>query len=425
MDRVVARAEVLAVIPARGGSQGIPGKNLRQLRNHPLVAWSIAAGQQARLVNRVIVSTDDEDIARVALACGAEVPFFRPSELAQNDTRDYPVFQHAIEWLEQNDGYHPDIVVQLRPTSPLRPKGLIDAAIELLLSDERADSVRSVTPPSQNPYKMWTISGGLMKPLLRSDLPESYNAPRQLLPETYWQTGHVDVFRTGVIREKFSLTGERILPVKVDSRYALDIDTLTHLRMAEEVLAEAAQELVQPSFSNPSLFAEIDMLVFDFDGVFTDNRVYVDQCGVESVSCSRADGLGIERLLKHGLKAAVLSSEVNPIVAARCQKLKLPVKQNLADKGQALRDLAAANGITLDRIAYIGNDVNDLECFELAGVAVVPSDAHPLVLKAADLVLLHPGGHGAVREICELTIAAHDSGKGAYACSESWQPSGR
>jgi N-acylneuraminate cytidylyltransferase len=418
MDGMVkASPEILAVIPARGGSQGIPGKNLRRLAGRPLLAWSIAAAQQARRITRVITSTDDEEIASAARSYGAEVPFIRPAEFAQNDTRDLPVFQHAIEWLKKNEGYVPDIIVQLRPTSPLRPPGLVDQAINLLLPDERADSVRSVTSPSQNPFKMWTVTEGALQPLISAEIPEAYNAPRQALPATYWQTGHVDVFRTRTVTEKVSLTGDRILPVMVDSRYAIDIDTLMHLRIAEELVAGGDLDVVTPRLSGNSILSRIRMYVFDFDGVFTDNRVYVDQLGIESVSCSRADGLGIEHLLKSGLNAAVLSAEVNPVVSARCRKLRLPVQQGVREKEYALRDLAASRGLALEQIAYVGNDVNDLECLRIAGVSIAPADAHPDVLKIADLVLLKAGGHGAVREICELAIAAHQSNKEEYARS--------
>src|SRR5262249_9732266 len=150
---------------------------------------------------------------------------------------------------------------------------------------------------------------------------------------------------------------------------------------------------------------QIRLVVFDFDGVFTDNRVYVDQSGVESVSCSRADGLGIERLLNSGIEAAVLSTEVNPVVSARCLKLRLPVQQGIRDKGQALRHLCASSGVSVKQVAYGGNVLNDLECFRMAGVGVPPADAHPDVRRIADLVLLKAGGHGAVREICDLAIA--------------------
>jgi N-acylneuraminate cytidylyltransferase len=420
MDGMVKSAsEILAVIPARGGSQGIPRKNLRPLAGRPLIAWSIAAAQQAQLVTRIVTSTDDEEIADVAGSFGAEVPFLRPAELAQHDTRDLPVFQHTIDWLEKHEGYVPDIIVQLRPTSPLRPSGLVDQAIGLLLAEQLADSVRSVTQPSQSPYKMWTVAGNAMTPLLATGLHEPYNAPRQSLPTTYWQTGHVDVFRTCTVREKLSLTGDRIVPAMVESRYAVDVDTLVHLHIAEELILGGELDLVRPPDLRESLFRPIRLIVFDFDGVFTDNQVYVDQSGTESVICSRADGLGIEHLLSTGLHVAVLSTERNPVVTARCQKLHLPVQQGIRDKGQALRQLAASNGLALGQVAYVGNDINDLECLRIAGVAVAPADAHPHVRKSVDLVLLRAGGHGAVREVCELAVAAYESTKEEYARSAS------
>src|SRR5512138_4044098 len=110
--------ETLALIPARGGSKGIPRKNIRNFAGYPLIAWSIAAAKQSSCVRRVIVSTDDPEIAAVAREHGAETPFLRPAELAQDNTTDLPVFEHALAWLEEKEAYRPDIVIQLRPTSP-------------------------------------------------------------------------------------------------------------------------------------------------------------------------------------------------------------------------------------------------------------------------------------------------------------------
>lgn len=403
---VTGALKVIAIVPARSGSKGIPGKNTRLLAQHPLLAWSIAAGRQSRLVERVLVSTDDMAIAKIARSYGAETPFIRPAAIARDETPDLPVFEHALEWLERHEGYRPDILVQLRPTSPLRPPDLVDLAVGLLASDDAADSVRAVTNPSQNPYKMWTVSDGALKPLLQSEIPEPYNAPRQSLPETLWQTGHIDVFRARTILEKRSLTGDRILPIHVDPRYAMDIDDLVQWRIAEEILSGRQIDFVEPDAAALPLLAGIRMYVFDFDGVFTDNTVYVREDGVESVGCSRADGLGIERLRRHGIEAAVLSSEDNPVVAARCRKLKIPVAQGLKDKGSALRQLARSKGLLLDQIAYVGNDLNDMECFRIARAAIAPADAHPDVRKAASLVLRRRGGAGAVREVCDLAIRA-------------------
>jgi len=202
---MVGKPEVLALIPARGGSKGIPRKNIRDFAGAPLIAYSIAAGLQAQLVTRVIVSTDDEEIAAVARQWGAETPFLRPVELAQDDITDLPVFQQALAWLAEHEAYHPEFVVQLRPTSPVRPVGLIDEAIELMLTNPQVDCVRGVVPSGQNPFKMWRIEpdSHQLKPLLSlPNVKEPYNAPRQELPKPYWQTGHIDVIRTSTILEK-------------------------------------------------------------------------------------------------------------------------------------------------------------------------------------------------------------------------------
>ncbi len=126
--------DILAIIPARGGSKGIPRKNIRNFVGYPLIAYSIAASLQSELVTRTIVSTDDEEIAAVAREYGAETPFLRPAVFAEDNTTDLPVFEHALNWLVENEDYHPDVVVQLRPTSPIRPPGCVDDAVKILLA---------------------------------------------------------------------------------------------------------------------------------------------------------------------------------------------------------------------------------------------------------------------------------------------------
>jgi N-acylneuraminate cytidylyltransferase len=243
---MIRKPEIIALIPARGGSKSIPGKNIKPLGGMPLLAYSIAAGLQAELVQRVLVSTDSAEIADVARAWGAEVPFLRPADLAEDSTTDFPVFEHALHWLAENEGYRPDIIVQLRPTSPFRPPGLVDSAIRALLENPEADSVRGVTPSGQNPYKMWRIEQGLLHPLLQTEWPEPYNMPRQALPETYWQTGQIEVIRRETILQKKSLTGDVILPCVISPEYAIDLDNLYQWAFAEQVLEKWNLELVLP-----------------------------------------------------------------------------------------------------------------------------------------------------------------------------------
>jgi CMP-N-acetylneuraminic acid synthetase len=231
--------DVLAIIPARGGSKSLPRKNVVDFLGHPLIWWSVRAGLEAATVTRVIVSTDDTEIAEVAAASGAEVPFLRPAALAADDTRDLPVFQHALEWLAERESYRPDLVVQLRPTSPLRPAGLVDEGVRLLADEPDAHSVRAVCEPLSNPYKMWRIEDDRLVPLLTADLPEPYNAPRQHLPATYWQIGLLDVVRPAVVLGG-SMSGEVILPIVVDQAWAVDIDDAASLRRGEEAAAQSA-----------------------------------------------------------------------------------------------------------------------------------------------------------------------------------------
>src|SRR5262245_62160560 len=272
--RAVNMAVAIAIVPARRGSKSIPRKNIRPLGGVPLIAYSIEAGLRARLVDRVIVSTDDEQIAEMARTWGADVPFLRPAALAGDDTPDLPVFQHLVNWLEADEGRVPDILVQLRPTSPVRPPDCVDAAIELLRGDEALDSVRGVVLASQNPYKMWRLqSDGTMMPLLDADTAEAYNRPRQALPQTYWQTGHIDAIRTRVIRDRGSMSGSRIRALVIDPAYACDIDSESDWTRTEWLLDHFDRPVVRPG-TRRRFPDDLRLVVFDFDGVMTDNRVW-------------------------------------------------------------------------------------------------------------------------------------------------------
>lgn len=244
--------EVLAIIPARGGSKSIPHKNIRSLGGHPLIAYSIAAGLAAKSITRLIVSTDDDAIVRVAREYGAEVPFMRPAEHSQDKTPDLPVFKHALEWLKEHEDYQPDIVVQLRPTSPFRRVSQIDDSVRLLIEHPDADAVRTICIPFQNPFKMWRIADdGWMKPI-GSELGiayEPYNQPRQALPDVYWQTGYVDACRSSTIRDKNSMTGERILPLVIDPGDWIDIDSPDDWLRAERLLENREISLQELGFN--------------------------------------------------------------------------------------------------------------------------------------------------------------------------------
>jgi len=230
---------VLAVVPARGGSKGIPRKNLQLLGGRPLVAHAVATGLAARRVDRVLCTTDDAEIADAARAAGAEVPFLRPAELARDASEDWPVFMHVLEWLDRHAGWRPDLIVNLRPTSPLRTPRHVDDAIQLLL-DTGADSVKAVCLARQHPHKMWLrqADGGI-EPYLKTPmrLSRGPDVPRAELEDIYWQNGVVDVTRREVILEQRVMIGRRVAGLVTEPADSIDIDTPLDLALAELVLA--------------------------------------------------------------------------------------------------------------------------------------------------------------------------------------------
>jgi N-acylneuraminate cytidylyltransferase len=231
-----SRPEILALIPARGGSKGIPRKNLLPIMGQPLIAYSIAQALASRWITRVIVSTDDEEIAQVARAHGAEVPFMRPAEYAQDHSLDVDVFRHALATLEADEHYTCEAVVHLRPTGPIRQVARIDEAIALFLAHPDADSLRSVTVPTHTPYKMWRRDGEWLVPLL--DVPgvdEPFSHPRQALPKVLWQNGYVDIIRPRVILDGGGMAGQRVLAFEMDEPI-LELDYPENIPAIESAL---------------------------------------------------------------------------------------------------------------------------------------------------------------------------------------------
>ncbi len=230
---------ILAIIPARGGSKGVPRKNLRKLLGKPLIQFAIEEAKKSKYIERTILSTEDEEIASIAKDLGAEVPFKRPEELAGDFVTDLPVFKHCLNWLEANEGYVPDIVVHLRPTAPLRRVKHIDDSIALLIKNPEADSVRSVTDVEQHPLKMWKIVDGRLVPFIPEEvygIKESYNMSRQKLPKAYKQNGAVDIVWRKTIIEKNSMTGDTIIPYIMDPWDSVNIDHEIDLLLAEQIL---------------------------------------------------------------------------------------------------------------------------------------------------------------------------------------------
>ncbi|MCK4888317.1 MAG: acylneuraminate cytidylyltransferase family protein [Candidatus Aminicenantes bacterium] len=218
--------EILALIPARSGSKRLPGKNKKMLWGKPLLAYSIETALRSKLINRVICTTDSQEIADIALEYGAEVPFLRPGELSGDKSADTEFYLHALDWLANNEGYKPDIVTNLRPTNPLRIPELVDDILGTLILRPDVDSIRTVSRVSNSVFKMRIINRetNLIENVVSIPREGPYNVAKQSLPETFLLNTYLDATWVKVVLEKQLSLGEKMLPYILDET-PVDIDT--------------------------------------------------------------------------------------------------------------------------------------------------------------------------------------------------------
>ena len=388
---------ILCVIPARGGSTRVPGKNLRLVAGRPLLAHSIEHALQSTSVDRIVVSTEDPAIAEVSARWNAEV-IRRPVELATDTASSELALLHVLDFLLAKEGWVPDLVVFLQCTSPVRTPDDIDRAVRLL-NEGAADSLFSATASHEF---IWRRENGSLRSL---NYDHRARHRSQDHPEEFRENGSIYIFKPWVLRQFNNRLGGRIVVYPMDYWSAFQVDHPEDLILVDWLLREAVG-----SGGRLSLPTRPSLVVFDFDGVMTDNRALVTSDGQEAVFCDRGDGLGIERLVRSGIPVLVLSSEVDRVVEARCAKLKLPCLQGIADKWAVLGAYLAEKSYRPEDVIYVGNDMNDVECLKRVGWGVVVSDAHREARRAARIVLRNQGGHGAVRELCDLILAEADGG---------------
>ncbi len=404
--------KTIAIIPARGGSKGIPRKNVRAVAGKPLVAHSIVRAKQAPSITRVVVSTDDEEIASVARDWGAEV-VPRPPEISGDKASSESALLHALDYLKEREGYEPELVVFLQATSPMRAPDDIQRGIETLKS-EGADSLFSACRVEGF---AWRLAGGVVTPV---NYDPAKRPLRQELKEEIWEeNGSFYIFKPWVLRKFNSRLGGRVAMHKMQRAASFQIDERGDFELLEHLMAFPRAEggNLKPEARGQwsvvsGQWSRIKLLALDFDGVMTDNRVLVTEEGKEAVLCNRGDGLGLERLRSKGIEVIVLSKEKNAVVAARCRKLGLECLQGCDDKLTALRRRAEGGNLKPEEISYVGNDVNDLDCMRWVGLPIAVGDAEPEVLAVAKRITSKPGGQGAVREICDAILAAKREGDG-------------
>lgn len=382
--------EVLALIPARGGSKSLPRKNVLPLGGIPLIAHTIRAAQAASLVTRVAVSTEDAEIAAIARRFGAGV-VNRPIELASDEASSESALLHALDYLEAVEGYRPDILCFLQCTSPLTAPEDIDSVLSEMIAAD-ADTALAVTRFHSFVWRQ-DVEGDAVG--VNHD--KAVRLRRQDRHREFLETGAIyAMVADGFRAERHRFFGRTVVHEMPASR-VLEIDD-------PEDFALAAERLDTNKRATLKLPSRVEGIVFDFDGVFTDDRVLVDEHGTEVVRCSRRDGMGIEMLRNAGLPMIVISKERNAVVARRCEKLRLEHRQGQDIKLGTLKTWIGDRGLDAEHVIYVGNDVNDLECMAAVGCAVAPADAHPKALAAASVVLRCEGGKGAVRELADLIL---------------------
>ncbi|NUK24481.1 N-acylneuraminate cytidylyltransferase [Streptomyces lunaelactis] len=407
---------VLAVIPARGGSKGVPAKNLAPVGGVPLVSRAVRESLAAPHVTDVVVSTDDPDIAAAARQAGAEV-VLRPAAIAGDTATSEAAVLHAMDAYEAMHGSPVDVVLLVQCTSPFLAREDIEGVATAVL-DGGADSAVTVAPfhgfvwreedtsPAAEPTAIGAQRvGGSTALLVDTDRAcgygvnhdASFRPRRQDRPQDFLETGAAYAMSATGFREAGHRFFGTTALVRTDPARVLEVDDPHDLARARALA---------PLLDTPALPTreDIDAVVLDFDGTQTDDRVLIDADGRETVAVHRGDGLGIAHLRKAGLELLILSTEQNPVVAARARKLKIPVLHGIDRKDLALKQWCEERGIAPDRVLYVGNDVNDLPCFHLVGWPVAVASAHGSVRAAARAVTTTRGGEGAIREIAAWVL---------------------
>ncbi len=385
-------SNLIAIIPARGGSKGIPGKNIIPVAGKPLIAYTIDAALRAESIERVFVSTDDAQIATVARQYGAEV-IDRPAELSGDTASSESALLHALGTLSDL----PDHFVFLQCTSPLTLPQDIDSTVQALV-DRKADTAFTATRFHGFIWKQdEKDSAGV-------NHDKSIRLRRQDKEPEFLENGAVYVINTrGFLQNKHRFFGTTAIH-EMPSERAPEIDDPIDLLVVAERLR--AQNQLGTCIREQN----IEALVMDFDGVMTNNKVFVDENGTESVRCCRGDGMGLGLLREAApIKLAVMSKEQNPVVAARCAKLQLDCMHGVDAKLDVLKAWCGENNIALDRVLFVGNDANDIECLQAAGLSAAPADAHSTACAAAQIILQHNGGDGAIREVCDALINVYSA----------------
>jgi YrbI family 3-deoxy-D-manno-octulosonate 8-phosphate phosphatase len=382
----------VAIIPARGGSKGIPRKNVLPIAGKPLIGWTIEAALAADSVDSVLVSTDNPEIAKVAEEFGASV-VWRPLEISGDLSSSEAALLHALETQYPEPTIPPELTVFLQCTAPLMTAEDIDGTVEALRQQD-ADTALAV---ADFHYFLWKLDAD--RNLVGVNHDKSVRQMRQEREHQYLEAGAIYVMKTsGFLAHQHRFFGKTAHYVLPPDR-VMEVDEPVDFHIAQILLEQRQQQR-----SRQLLPTKIDLLVFDFDGVMTDDRVSVNEDGLESITCSRSDGMGIKLARERGHRMLILSTEKNGVVRKRAEKLGLEVLHGIDDKVTVLDKYLTDNGLQWQNVVYVGNDVNDVACLLRAGCGVAVANATREARESANMVLTRAGGNHAVRELIDLIL---------------------
>jgi len=379
--------KAVSLIPARGGSKGIPRKNIKNLNGKPLISYVINSSLMSKYIEETYVSTEDEEIAGISKDFGAKI-INRPSNLATDSASSEEVLLHFAEKIDF------DVLVFLQCTSPLTKEVDIDGALDLFFT-KKYDSVLSVCQDN---------GGFLCGGFLWDESGKSYNYDyknrprRQDMKKLYRENGAIYVIdRENLLKSKSRLTG-KIGLYEMPRERSFEIDEPEDF----ELLNKIYSQIDMHDYSTEDI-ANLKLIIFDIDGVFTDGSVYLNKNGDELLKFSRLDGMGIELLLKDGFDIAIISTEDSEITKKRMGKLNITdYYLGVKNKLEIYNKLKKKYNVSDTEVCFCGDDVSDLEVLKKVGFSCCPCNAQPTVKKVCKYNSSFEGGRGFVRDISNI-----------------------
>ena len=377
------KKKAVIIIPARKGSKRIKNKNIINLCSKPLISYTIENALTSKFSDEIFISTDCDDIKKICKNYPVCI-LDRPKKFAGDLATSESVLIHALDEIKKKKNEDdPEFTIFLQCTSPIRKIGEIDEAFKKI-KNFKGDSLISVTESKKflwkyKKNKFQSINYDFKKRQREQDFEKQFE-----------ENGSIYIIKSKLLRKEKNRLCGKIIPFIMNPFSSLQIDEKDDLKLARLIMSD---QKVKLNFKN------IKLIVLDFDGVLTDDKVTLNELNQESVTMHRGDGLAISYLKNKGYKVIVLSSEKSNLAKMRCKKLQIDCYNNIKSKIDFLKNYISGNKYKKSEILYVGNDLNDLECMKFVGIPIAVANSHDKVLKNSKLILNTKGGEGAIREL--------------------------